>query len=293
MKKKTNLNFINCLLFFMISSFVSSQEIDKKKDTIIKKDTISLAKEHKLTFTVDLVNRYIWRGQSWGGNYAVVQPTIEYSPSEKWTFGAWGTTNFKKDYFYPDNETSYKGYHEIDLYMSKKITKFLRLELWDYYWPSVTKVDGVSNKLLNFSPNSVNTVATDFKFDFSDYSFPLEATLSTFIAGNDYKYDENGENPKQNYTTYLEVNYTLKTYKEIELTPCIGAVFNNQAQYYTAGDYNKISFINISLKALKTIDLKNSFEMPITLNYIHNAASKNTEIFGRNFLLFGISFKRN
>jgi len=290
--KKSNQNLFCCLLFLMLSTFSLSQEVGAKKDSISQKDTISLAKEHKLTFTLELLSRYIWRGQSWGGNYAVFQPTIEYSPSKKLTFGAWGSTNFKKDYFYPDNVTSYKGYHEIDLYVSKKITSFLRLELWDYYWPSVSKVEGVNNQLLNFKNNSVNTVTTDFKFDFSEYNFPLKTTLSTFIAGNDYKYDENGENPKQNFTTYLEIIYTLKTYKEIELTPCIGTVFNNQAQYYTAGDYDKISIVNISIKALKTINLKNSFEIPITLNYIHNASSKNIETFGRNFLVFGICFKR-
>ncbi len=290
--KKSNQKSISCLLFFMISSFALSQEIGKKKDTIIKKDTISLSKEHKLTFTLDLLNRYIWRGQSWGGNYAVIQPTIEYSPSEKWTVGVWGTTNFKKEYYYPDNETSYKGYQEIDLYFSKKITPFLRIELWDYYWPSVTKVDGVSNQLFNFSSNSVNTVDTDFKFDFNHFKIPVEATLSTFLAGNDFRYDKNGQNPKQNFTTYLELIYKYETFYDVELKPCIGAVFNNQAQYYKTGDYSKISFVNISLKALKKITFNNSFEMPITLNFIHNAATKNTEVFGKNFILFGISFKR-
>jgi hypothetical protein len=292
MKNKINLNLKCCLILLVISTSALSQEIVKKEDSIIKKDTPNLAKEHKLTFTVDLVNRYIWRGQSWGGNYSVIQPTIEYSPSENWTFGIWGTTNFKKDYFYPDNETSYKGYHEIDLYLSKKITKYLRLELWDYYWPSVSKVDDVSNQLFNFSSNSVNTIATDFKFDFNNFKIPLEATLSTFIAGNDFKYDENGENPKQNFTTYLELVYKYEIFNTIELKPCIGAVINNQAQYYTAGDYNKTSFVNISLKALKKIKLKNSFEMPISLNFTHNAATKNTEIFGRNFILVGLSIKR-
>jgi hypothetical protein len=40
-------------------------------------------------------------------------------------------------------------------------------------------------------------------FDFSEYDFPLNATLSTLVAGNDFRYDQNGENPKQNLTTYF------------------------------------------------------------------------------------------
>lgn len=135
-------------------------------------------------------------------------------------------------------------------------------------------------------------MATDFKFDFSHYKIPIESTLSTFIAGNDFKYDKNGQNPKQNFTTYIEFTYKYKTFYHIELKPCIGAVLNNQAQYYKTGDYDKICFVNISIKTLKKIALKNSFEMPITLNFIHNAATKNTESFGKNFILFGINYKR-
>ena len=124
MKKNAKLYLIFYFLFFIISSFSFSQEIAKKKDSIIKKETGHLAKGHKLTFNIDLINRYIWRGQSWGGNYAVIQPSIEYIPSEKWTLGVWGTTNFKKDFFYPDHKTSYKGYQETDFYLSRKITLF-------------------------------------------------------------------------------------------------------------------------------------------------------------------------
>ena len=285
---KIKLQFI--LIFILICSSFSIVSAQENKTIAI--DSTIVDKEHKVTFSLDFVNRYIWRGQSWGGDYFVVQPTIEYAPTDKWTFGIWGTSNFKKNYFYEDGATAAKGYQELDLYVSYHFTKYISLELWDYYWPSVSKEEGIDNSFFNYGTNSVKTLVTELKFDFTETKIPIQAVISTFIAGNDFKYDENGENPKQNYTTYIELGYVLNTFKEIELNPKIGAVLDNKAEYYTAGDYDKISFVNLELNASRNFKLKNAFEITPFVNYIHNAATKNTEVFGKNFLLFGITFSR-
>ena len=52
------------------------------------------------------------------------------------------------------------------------------------------------------------------------------------VAGNDYCYDSNGENAKQNFTIYLELGYTftffekssMKVLQGIELDSVIGVV---------------------------------------------------------------------
>ena len=283
------------LLFFIFLfyplSFAQAQENDTLKDAIVVIDSTA-EKEHQVTFTLDLVNRYIWRGQSWGGNYFVVQPTIEYAPTDKLTFGIWATSNFKKDYYYDDGETAAKGYQEVDLYISYHFTKYISLELWDYYWPSVSKEEGIDNSFFNYGTNSVKTLVTELNFDFTESTFPAHGLISTFIAGNDYKYDEDVENPKQNYTTYLELGYVFSTFKGIELDASIGAVLNNKAAYYSAGDYDKVSFVSMGMEVSRTFKLGHSFEMKPFVNYIHNGATKNTEVFGKNFLLFGISFDR-
>ena len=281
------------LFFGLISINSFSQE------NPVVKDTLAVEKEKKLEITIDVVGRYLWRGQCWGGDYVAVQPTISYAVTPKLTFGVWGTTNFKNQYFYPDGVTSYKGYHEIDFTVSYQINDFLQFQVWDYYWPSVSKVEGVNNNYFNYGPTSTKTVDAMLFFDFSDgYKYPFNATISTFVAGNDYRFDSNGENPKQNFTTYLELGYTfdffkkssLKTINNIELSPVIGAVLNNQAGYYTSGDYDKVSFINMGVKAIKEFDLGHGITMPVSLNYVHNGATKNTETFGKNFLVAGISF---
>ncbi len=287
-----NLKIFLVLFFFSVSS-IFSQEIKKETTSEITKDTLAILpeKKKKLEIILDLASRYIWRGQSWGGNYAVFQPTVNYDLTDKITAGIWATTNFKKDYFYPDGITLTKGYQEIDINISYKINKFLTFQLWDYYWPTVQKINGINNNFFDYGKNGVKTVDANLLFDFSELKFPLTLSLSTFVAGNDFRYDSNGENPKQNFTTYLEAGYTFEDiYKKIDLKTIIGAVFNNQAQYYSAGDYNKVSVVNMSVKASRSFELSKQISMPISLNFVHNAATKNTETFGKNFLVVGISF---
>lgn len=277
------------LLFLLISTITFAQETD----------TLSVEKERKLELHLDIVSRYLWRGQCWGGDYVAIQPTIEYAVTSRFSLGFWATTNFKNDYFYPDGVTYYKGYHEIDFYVTYQINDFLQFQVWDYYWPSVTKVAGVDNRFLNYGKEGVKTLDAILCFDFSEgFKYPFNATISTLVAGNDYNYDSNDENPKQNFTTYIELGYTfvpfkkssLKALQNIEISPVIGAVLNNKAAYYNYADYDKVSFCNIGIKATKEIDLGKGITMPLSINYIHNAATKNTETFGKNFLVATISF---
>lgn len=229
----------------------------------------------------------------------MVQPTIKYKFNKKVALGAWATTNFKSDYFYPDG-SSYRGYQEIDLFLTYNVNKFFSIQVWDYYWPTVEKIEGIDNSYLNYGSNGVKTVDLNFSFDFSKVWIPFNATVSTLVAGNDFDYDENNENPRQNFTTYLELGYKFEdlfkksksnVFHKVDIESAFGVVLNNQAEYYTAGDYDKISIVNISLKFSKNIKINQHYTLPLWVNYVHNASEKNTAVFGRNFLVFGTSFK--
>lgn len=263
--------------------------------TLFGQDSIPIASEKKWEISIDILSRYIWRGQSWGGNYPVIQPTIKYSISKKIQVGIWGTTNFKKEYFYPNGDF-YKGYHEVDLFLIYNVTNYFNIQAWDYYWPTVSTVEGVSNRYFNYGSNGVKTLDCSLNLDLKEKGIPFTFQCSTLVAGNDFRYDSQGEHPKQNFTTYLETSYTFKEIlskkkkrkilETMELTPCVGLVLNNQAMYYTAGDYDHPSWVNLSLKLKKELTLSSHFKLPIQLNYIHNAATKNTDTFGQNFLVF-------
>lgn len=276
-----------CIAFILMGCSLWAQETKTEQDTIQPK------KSKKLELNLDLASRYIWRGQSWGGDYVVVQPTVNYNLTDKLIAGFWATTNFQSAYFYPDGADG-KGYQEIDFSLSYKINSFLTVQVWDYYWPSVERVEGVDNGFFNYGKDGCKTVDANLLFDFSDHGMPLSLTLSTLVAGNDYRYDDEGENPKQNYTTYFEAVYSLEElFQKITFDATAGAVLNNQAEYYTAGDYDKASLVNLGVKATREFQLTERLTMPVSLNYIHNAATKNTDYFGKNFLVAGITFNYN
>jgi hypothetical protein len=271
----------------MVSFTSFGQESNTSTDSIT-----TVVKEKKWDVYAVCLSRYIWRGQSYGGDYATLQLGADYKITSKITAGVWATTNLKKDYFYADNVTYYKGYNEIDVTLTYLVNDYLSFQLADYYWPSLEKVEGVDNNFLNYGKDGTKTIDAAWLFDFSEgYKYPFNATISTLILGNDFRYDANGENPRQNFTTYIELGYTFqKTIKGIEIAPAIGAVLNNQAEYYSAADYNKASFINLSINASREFDLGKGISMPISLNYTHNPSTKNTESFGKNFFVCGIGF---
>jgi hypothetical protein len=247
--------------------------------------------EKKWDINLDIASRYIWRGQSWGGNYPVAQLYGNYNLSDKFSVGIWTTTNFQKEYY--DADGASKGYQELDFVVNYAVNKFLTISAQQYYWPTTDFQEGVSNDFFNWKNNSVNTLDLMFMFDFSDYKVPLWFTTSTFIAGNDYRYeDEEDEKGKQNYTTYLEVGYNYEAPLGINLAPVVGVVLNNKAKYYTYADYDKPSFVNFGMKASKDFKLSKSITMPIWLNYTYNAASNkdNLEPFGSHFLVAGATF---
>jgi hypothetical protein len=240
---------------------------------------------------LDLASRYIWRGQSWGGNYPVAQLYGAYNLSNKWSLGLWTTHNFKKEY-YDENGTT-KGYQEIDFIVNYAVNDFLIISLQDYYWPSTDRQEGVSNNFFNYGNDSSQTIDLMFMFNFTERGLPLWFTSSTFIAGNDFKYkDEFDEKGKQNYTTYMELGYDINAPFGVSLAPFFGLVLNNKAEYYSYADYDKPSFVNLGCKVSKEFKLSESVVMPVWLNYTYNAADamENLQPLGQQFLVAGVTF---
>lgn len=240
---------------------------------------------------LDLASRYIWRGQSWGGNYPVAQLYGAYNLSNKWSLGLWTTHNFKKEY-YDENGTT-KGYQELDFILNYAVNDFLTISLQDYYWPSTDSQEGVSNNFFNYGNDSSQTIDLMFMFNFTERGLPLWFTSSTFIAGNDFKYmDEFDEKGEQNYTTYMELGYDIKAPFGVSLAPFFGLVLNNKAEYYSYADYDKPSFVNLGCKVSKEFKLSESVVMPVWLNYTYNAADamENLQPLGHQFLVAGVTF---
>jgi hypothetical protein len=272
--------------FALTSSLTFAQEV-------VKKTTVADDESVKGTWDVnlDLASRYIWRGQSWGGNYPVAQLYGAYNLSNKWSLGLWTTHNFKKEY-YDENGTT-KGYQEIDFIVNYAVNDFLIISLQDYYWPSTDRQEGVSNNFFNYGNDSSQTIDLMFMFNFTERGLPLWFTSSTFIAGNDFKYkDDFDEKGEQNYTTYMELGYDIKAPFGVSIVPFFGLVLNNKARYYNYADYDKPSFVNLGCKVSKEFKLSESVVMPVWLNYTYNAADamENLQPLGHQFLVAGVTF---
>ena len=84
-------------------------------------------------------------------------------------------------------------------------------------------------------------------------------------------FDEKG---KRNFTTYAEIGYNANIYKEIYFSPFVGAVFNNQAMYYTYADPSKASFVNVGAKLSKEFAISDTAKIPVWICYINNPSGK-------------------
>ncbi len=291
--------------FYFIVSLILYSNIGVAQRIIILKGAPSLVTADSIKsgkrwdIEVDLASRYIWRGQSWGGNYAVVQPSFNYGITKKLSVGIWATTNFQKDYFENDG-IKQKSYHEFDIGLSYQLTSFLSIQVWDYYWPALQQMKSVNTNYFNYGADGVKTVDATAVFDFSEgYKLAFDGTISTLIGGNDYRYNSDGTTLKRNYTTYLQLGYqfpdifavfSTKFLEKIDAHPVVGAVINNEAEYYTYADYTKPSLVNIALSLTRKFQINDYITIPVTLSYIRNAATANTELYGKNFLIGGISF---
>jgi hypothetical protein len=273
------------LAFAVTSSFTFAQKA--VNDSASKSESI----KGTWDLNLDLASRYVWRGQSWGGDYPVTQLYGEYNLSNKWSVGFWSSNNYKKEYF--DERGTTKGYQELDFIVNYIANDFLTISLQNYYWPSTNFQEGVSNSFFDYGNTSSQTVDLMFMFDFTEKGLPLWFTSSTFLAGNDFRYkDELDEKGKQNFTTYMEVGYTVAAPLGISLAPVVGVVLNNKAQYYNYADYDKPSFVNLGCKVSKEIKLSERIVMPIWLNYTYNAADarENFGLLGHQFLIAGVTF---
>lgn len=273
------LALVCCISVPMLSQVKENDSINDRQDRIME-------------YQLDIVNRYLWRGQCWGGNYVAVQPTITYKEIKNWEFEFWASSNFKNDLD--------KGYQEIDFSVAYYFRKDFYIKLSDYYWPSVERISTEDDGYFNYGKDGVKSVDLSVNLDRTcddcDGTYPFIATLSVLIAGNDFRYDANNENPKQNYTTYAELGYMFTFFQESKyeyyLTPFAGAVFNNQAGYYVNADENKVSVCNLGIEASKEFPIgEKGFKIPVSLSYIHNAATENTETYGRDFLIATLSFQ--
>ncbi|WP_142785475.1 hypothetical protein [Changchengzhania lutea] len=113
----------------------------------VSKSSVAIKSEKRLFFSVDFTNRYIWRGQAYGGDFFAIQPYLEYSISDKFTIGAWATTNFRKNVFL-HNQYGLRGYNEITLSLIYTINNYFTVRANSHFFQPFCLLKNTLNYLI-------------------------------------------------------------------------------------------------------------------------------------------------
>lgn len=247
---------------------------------------LSAQLDSNLTVSLDIFNRYVWRGVSFGGSPSL-QPGIDFSKSG-FSAGVWGayTTN--------GNQTQ-----EFDLYLSYTVKEMFTISVTDYFLPN----DTCRNKYFNFNNNfkdidagkkqqTGHVVEASVSFNGTE-SIPISLLFAINVYGVDsreFKKVADNYVPDESivYTKYAEIGYS-KEFNTGSLSAFCGVVLDDpREEYEQLGYYGQNSWgvINLGLSVEKEIEITDKFSLPVSSTVVVNPESENV------FLLFGISLSR-
>ena len=246
--------------------------------------------EPKFTVAVDVVYPYLWRGIKYYGDKVAFQPYMAYSITDKLSVGLWATTNFSN---------ASDAYNEFDWSISYQLTPIVSVMLSDYYWPATKKnLDWEKSSYFDYSEGSAQTLDISILFDFSEKGIPLDFQWSTFVGGNDYRYDDNG-NRSRAFSSYAELGYTYSLKSAgLDIRPFVGAVVINGGYYgVDASGKAGFTFSNVGVNLAKEIKISENYSLPIFIRYTNNDYGvqefdndENLTKTVRNFFSAGVTF---
>ena len=211
----------------------------------------------EVSFGADVVSSYVWRGTLCAGTS--IQPAVGLNIGD-FSIGAWGSV-----------DNSNQGFKEVDLAVSYTFGG-LTVGVTDYWWNGEGAFDY-------------------FHFKNNESSHLLEANLSyahssglllgwnTMLAGTQ---DKDLVTGSRRFSSYAEAGYTFDV-GGVELTTALGfCPWKPNQMYGTTTE--KFAVTNVSLGASKTIEVTNTFSIPVSSQLIFNPANEDV------FLVFGVSF---
>lgn len=187
---------------------------------------------------VDLVSRYIWRGQEYGK-----APSIQPGLSATWndfTLGAWGAYTLTGT-----------GTQETDFYLSKSFGP-ITFALWDYWSFS----DTASMDFLDYHQKTTSHLLEAQVLISGGEKLPFNIMASYFFHGAD-----------TTRSMYLELQYV---HSAGSLDMLFFAGFQPKGEYYGTN----ATFVNLGCTAIKTIKVTDHWSLPLSLSLIANPSAK-------------------
>lgn len=239
------------------------------------------AKAQSVSVGADIMNRYVWRGAVLAPA-ASVQPSISFSQSG-FTIGTWGSFSMSP------NAT---GGDELDLYASYAFdlggSGSLSIGVTDYYFPNQAGAPGVDQTDATAgAPGPTGNTANQAFFDYDNdtgahtiepnisYTGPESLPISLYAAINAYGTGDNN-------AAWLEVSYPFSV-QDVDLSIALGGTPNDEGGFYFTDADTDAGITKLSLSASKSIEITDSFSLPVMASYYLNPYSET------GYLLFGIS----
>jgi uncharacterized protein (TIGR02001 family) len=206
-----------------------------------------------------LASRYVWRGLDFG-NAAAVQPSLSYSQGG-FTVGAWGSFEMSPVGGSATNENDLYASYTFDLGDSGSIS----LSVTDFYFSTG------ANDFFEFDNEAVSGPGGHQIEPGISYSGPVTVSASVFAYGHG---DEN--------EIWLEAAYPFSV-KDVDLSLALGGTPNDGAGFYGTDADTDAGLTKVSLSASKSIEITDSFSLPISASYYVNP------YLARSYFIFGIS----
>jgi len=210
--------------------------------------------EIETSISADVVSEYVWRGAKCGD--AAIQPTLAVSAAGV-ELSAWGSVGVANLF-----DTK-----ELDLTLSYSIAG-ASVGITDYWFSAGTEPYGRYFKYKEDATNHVFEAFAGYDFGFASVSW------YTNIAGNDFK--ANGDRAFSSYCE-LAAPFSLGG---LDWTATLGFVPMETPLYGTDG----FAVTNISLTTGKSLDVTESFSIPVSAGLTFNPCSEMA------YFVLGISF---
>ena len=198
---------------------------------------------------LDLQTKYVWRGMEMMTEESapVVFPCINYQWNGLYAYAMGGYSINGK-------------YAEVDLGVSYTWNG-LTLGFSDYYYPTI---NGKEDEYIGGKNNGHWLEAC---ITYAPEKVPLWITVSNFFAGDDDAYNDNLENKKQAYSTYIEVGTYYDFLDDNRLSLAVGVTPNKSC--YT-NYQKKFAVCNLDLKYTYNVRFKKGWTLPLSAEYIYN-----------------------
>jgi hypothetical protein len=187
-----------------------------------------------ISVNVDLVSRYIWRGQNYG-QAPSIQPYIELG-WKNFTLGAWGAYKFTGE-----------GEQETDFYLSKTFGP-VTLSVWDYW----TFCDTNEIDFFDYNEETTGHLLETQILLADEEVFPFGLMGGWFFYGAD-----------STKSLYLELQYYYSK-GTTEVTAFAG--YQAKGSFYASDP----GFVNVGFMVTKPIPITERWELPLCLGLIAN-----------------------